>query len=421
MNQYIKAPQGGSKVTLQADGMLKVPSEPIIPYIVGDGAGLDISPVMRRVVDAAVANVYGTQRRIHWMEIFAGQSALLRYGPNQELPQETLDLMQAYVLTIKGPLAASKLTGRSLNVSIRQALDLYACVRPVQYFAGVPAPVKAPERINMVIFRENSEDIYAGAEFCAETTDAKKLMHFLTTELGVRSIRFPNTSSLGIKPVSKEGTRRLIRKAIQYAIDHDRPSVTLVHKSSIMHSTEGGFRLWAYQLAQTDFQATLLDGGPWCRFKNPKTDKWIVINDVESDVFMQQILLRPAEFSVVATLNLNGDYISSALAAQVGAAGMAPSANLSDSTAVFESTHGTLQKYAGKDYVNPSSAILAAEMMLRFMGWIEAANLMISAITQAIMSKHVTYDLARLMDGATQVSCSGFGDVMIAQMETQPS
>jgi isocitrate dehydrogenase len=416
MYQHVTIPAFGSKVTVNADGALCVPQHPIIPFIEGDGAGRDISPVMRRVVDAAVKRAYGGERQMVWMEVFAGNGAVQRYGPDQALPQETLAILKEYVVAIKGPLGVAGDPGRSLNVALRQALDLYACVRPVMYFQGVPAPVVAPEKVNMVVFRENSEDIYAGIEYEAQSDKAKKLIQFLIDEMGVSQIRFPTTSGIGIKPVSIEGTERLVRKAIQYAIDNDKPSVTIVHKGSIMRYTEGGFRDWAYRLAQQEFGAQLIDGGPWCRLKNPKTGKNIIIHDVASDTFMQQILLRPAEFSVIATLNLNGDYISDALAAQVGAVGIAPSANLSDSTALFESTHGTLSKYAGKDYVNPSSAILAAEMMLRHMGWLEAADIIISSMEKSIASKKVTYDFARLMDGATQVSCSGFGEVMITNM-----
>lgn len=416
MFQHAQAPTFGSKVTINPDLSLCVPPNPIIPFIEGDGAGRDISPVMRRVVDAAVAKAYHGERTIAWMEIFAGRAAIERYGAAEALPQETLAIMKDYVITIKGPLGFVGDSGRSLNVALRQALDLYACVRPVMYFSGVPSPVVAPEKVNMVVFRENSEDIYAGIEYEAQSDKAKKLIQFLIEEMGVAQIRFPNTSGIGIKPVSIEGTERLVRKAIQYAIDNDKPSVTIVHKGSIMRYTEGGFRDWAYRLAQQEFGAQLIDGGPWCRLKNPKTGKNIVIHDVASDTFMQQILLRPAEFSVIATLNLNGDYISDALAAQVGAVGIAPGANLSDSTALFESTHGTLSKYAGKDYVNPGSAILAAEMMLRHMGWLEAADIIIASMEKSIASKKVTYDFARLMDGATQVSCSGFGEVMITNM-----
>jgi isocitrate dehydrogenase len=383
----------------------------------GDGTGADITPVMIKVVDAAVAKAYGNQRKIQWMEVFAGEKATKVYGPNEWLPNETLEAVRDYVVSIKGPITTPVGGGiRSLNVALRQELDLYVCLRPVQYFAGVPSPVKEPHKTNMVVFRENSEDIYAGIEFEAGSDDAKKLIEFLQNEMGVTKIRFPLTSGIGIKPVSVEGTERLVRKAIQYAIDNEKPSVTIVHKGNIMKYTEGGFRDWAYALAQKEFGAKLFDGGPWCRLKNPKTGKDIIIKDVAADAFMQQILLRPSEYSVVATLNLNGDYISDALAAQVGGIGIAPGANMSDSIACFEATHGTASKYAGKDYVNPGSVILSAEMMLRHIGWKEAADCILQSMRKSILSKKVTYDFARLMEGATQVSCSGFGKVMIDNM-----
>jgi isocitrate dehydrogenase len=413
----IKVPTTGQKITVNADYSLNVPDQPIIPYIEGDGTGVDISPVMIKVVDAAVQKAYGGKRKISWMEIFCGEKSTRVYGPDVWLPEETLAALKDYVVSIKGPLTTPVGGGiRSLNVALRQQLDLYVCLRPVRYFKGVPSPVKEPEKTDMVIFRENSEDIYAGVEFQAGSDQAKKLINFLINDFGVKKIRFPETSGIGIKPVSSEGTQRLMRKAVQYAIDNDKPSVTIVHKGNIMKFTEGGFRDWAYELAQKEFGAKLVDGGPWCAFKNPKTGNEIVIKDVIADAFLQQILLRPAEYSVIATLNLNGDYISDALAAQVGGIGIAPGANLSDSVAMFEATHGTAPKYAGKDYVNPGSLILSAEMMLRHMGWFEAADLIISAMEKAITTKKVTYDFARLMDGATQVSCSGFGDVMIEQM-----
>lgn len=416
--QKIKVPATGEKITVNADHSLNVPDNPIIPYIEGDGTGLDITPVMLKVVDAAVAKAYGGRRKISWMEIFAGEKSTNVYGPDVWLPGETLDVVKDYVVSIKGPLTTPVGGGiRSLNVALRQELDLYVCLRPVRYFAGVPSPLKQPEKTDMVIFRENSEDIYAGIEWAAESEGAQKMIAFLTQEMGVRKIRFPETSGIGIKPVSREGTERLVRKAIQYAIDNDKPSVTIVHKGNIMKYTEGGFRDWAYALAQKEFGAELIDGGPWCKFKSPKTGRDITIKDSIADAFLQQILLRPAEYSVIATLNLNGDYISDALAAQVGGIGIAPGANMSDSVAMFEATHGTAPKYAGKDYVNPGSLILSAEMMLRHMGWLEAANLIISSMEKAIMSKRVTYDFARLMEGATQVSCSGFGEVMIEQMQ----
>ncbi|WP_269901448.1 NADP-dependent isocitrate dehydrogenase [Paenalcaligenes faecalis] len=415
--QHIKVPAQGEKITVNADFSLNVPNQPIVPYIEGDGTGVDISPVMIKVVDAAVEKAYGGDKKIHWMEVYAGEKSTQVYGPDVWLPEETLGAVKDYVVSIKGPLTTPVGGGiRSLNVALRQQLDLYVCLRPVRYFAGVPSPVKEPEKTNMVIFRENSEDIYAGIEFEAESADAKKLIDFLQNELGVNKIRFPNTSGIGVKPVSKEGTQRLVRKAIQYAIDNDRSSVTIVHKGNIMKFTEGGFRDWAYELATTEFGAELIDGGPWCKFKNPKTGKEITVKDSIADAFLQQILLRPAEYDVIATLNLNGDYVSDALAAQVGGIGIAPGANLSDSVAMFEATHGTAPKYAGKDYVNPGSLILSAEMMLRHMGWTEAADLIISSMEKAIQSKKVTYDFARLMEGATQVSCSDFGNVMIENM-----
>ena len=417
MYQHIQVPSGGQKIGVQANGALNVPDQPIIPYIEGDGTGVDITPVMIEVVDAAVAKSYGGQKKIHWMEVFAGEKSTRVYGPDVWLPEETLAVVRDYVVSIKGPLTTPVGGGiRSLNVALRQELDLYVCLRPIQYFAGVPSPLKEPEKTNMVIFRENSEDIYAGIEFEAESEKAKRLIEILQKDFGVKKIRFPNTSGIGVKPVSREGTERLVRKALQYAIDNDKPSVTLVHKGNIMKFTEGGFRDWGYALAQKEFGAQPIDGGPWCAFKNPRTGTEITVKDSIADAFLQQILLRPAEYSVIATLNLNGDYVSDALAAQVGGIGIAPGANLSDTVAMFEATHGTAPKYAGKDYVNPGSLILSAEMMLRHMGWTEAADLVISAMEKAIQSKKVTYDFARLMAGATQVSCSGFGKVMIEQM-----
>lgn len=417
MYQHIKVPDQGQKITVNQDFSLNVPDNPIVPYIEGDGTGFDITPVMLKVVDAAVQKAYGGKRKIHWMEIYAGEKATQVYGPDVWLPDETLDVLREYVVSVKGPLTTPVGGGiRSLNVALRQQLDLYVCLRPVQYFDGVPSPVREPHKTDMVIFRENSEDIYAGIEYEAQTDKAKKLIDFLQKELDVTKIRFPETSGIGIKPVSKEGTERLVRKAIQYAIDNDKPSVTLVHKGNIMKFTEGAFRDWGYALAKNEFGAELLDGGPWMKLKNPKTGKDIIVKDVIADAFLQQILLRPAEYSVIATLNLNGDYISDALAAQVGGIGIAPGANLSDSVAMFEATHGTAPKYAGKDYVNPGSEILSAEMMLRHMGWTEAADLIISSMKKAIASKKVTYDFARLMPDAEQVSCSGFGQVMIDNM-----
>ena len=417
MYQHIKVPFEGQKITVNADNSINVPDQPIIPFIEGDGTGADITPVMLKVVDAAVAKAYGGTKKIQWMEVYAGEKATNVYGPDVWLPEETLHAVKDYVVSIKGPLTTPVGGGiRSLNVALRQELDLYVCLRPIQYFTGVPSPVKEPGKTNMVIFRENSEDIYAGIEFEAESDKAKKLIKFLQDEMGVKKIRFPNTSGIGIKPVSIEATERLVRKALQYTIDNDKPSLTIVHKGNIMKFTEGGFRDWAYALAAKEFGAELIDGGPWMKFKNPTTGRNIVVKDVIADAFLQQILLRPAEYSVIATLNLNGDYISDALAAQVGGIGIAPGANLSDTIAMFEATHGTAPKYAGKDYVNPGSEILSAEMMLRHMGWTEAANLIIRAMEKSILSKRVTYDFARLMEVATQVSCSGFGQVMIENM-----
>jgi isocitrate dehydrogenase len=417
MYQHIQVPADGQKITANPDATLTVPDHPIIPYIEGDGTGRDITPVMLKVVDAAVAKAYGGARKISWMQIYAGLKATEVYGPDVWLPEETLAVLREYIISIKGPLTTPVGGGiRSLNVALRQQLDLYACVRPVRYFAGVPSPLKAPEKTDMVIFRENSEDIYAGIEYVQGSPEAQKLIDFLVKEMGVTKIRFPATSAIGIKPVSVEGTERLVRKAIQYAIEHDKPSVTLVHKGNIMKFTEGGFRDWGYALAQKEFGAVLIDGGPWCKFKNPNTGRDIVIKDSIMDAFLQQILLRPVEYSVIATMNLNGDYISDAASAQVGGIGIAPGGNLSDSIAMFEATHGTAPKYAGKDYVNPGSLILSAEMMLRHLGWLEAADLIIASMQKAIALKRVTYDFARMMEDATQVSCSGFGDVMIEQM-----
>jgi len=413
----IQVPSDGEKIAVGADYSLQVPDRPIIPCIEGDGIGIDITPVMKRVVDAAVEKAYGGARQIQWMEIYAGEKSTRVYGEDVWLPQETLDAVREFVVSIKGPLTTPVGGGiRSLNVTLRQELDLYVCLRPVRYFRGTPSPLREPEHTDMVIFRENSEDIYAGIEWQAGTPEVKKIIDFLQNEMGVTKIRFPETSGIGVKPVSSEGTKRLVRKAIQYAIDNNRPSVTLVHKGNIMKFTEGAFKSWGYELAKGEFGATELDGGPWCRMTNPRTGGEIVIKDVIADAFLQQILMRPKEYDVIATLNLNGDYISDALAAQVGGIGLAPGANLSDSVAMFEATHGTAPKYAGKDQVNPSSLILSAEMMLRHLGWTEAADLVIKGVEGAIMSKTVTYDLERLMEGATKVSCSGFGEAVVAKM-----
>jgi isocitrate dehydrogenase len=413
MYQHIKVPSSGEKITVNKDFTLEVPPQPIIPFIEGDGTGVDITPVMRKVVDAAVATAYGAKRKIVWMEMFAGEKSCKVYGENVWLPEETLAASREFVVSIKGPLTTPVGGGiRSINVALRQELDLYVCLRPVRYFQGVPSPLKQPEKTDMVIFRENSEDIYAGIEWAAETDNARKVIDFLIKEMGVKKIRFPGTSGIGIKPVSREGTERLVRKAIQYAVANKRRSLTLVHKGNIMKFTEGGFRDWGYALAKREFGAELVDGGPWMKLPNG-----LVIKDVIADAFLQQILLRPDEYDVIATLNLNGDYISDALAAQVGGIGIAPGANMSDSVAMFEATHGTAPKYAGKDYVNPGSLILSAEMMLRHMGWVEAADLIVKSMEAAIKDKVVTYDFARLMAGANQVSCSGFGNAMVERMK----
>ncbi|THU02733.1 NADP-dependent isocitrate dehydrogenase [Lampropedia puyangensis] len=418
--QHIQVPAQGQKITLNANNTLNVPAHPIIPFIEGDGVGVDVTPVMRKVVDAAVAKAYAGERKLEWMEVYAGAKATQRYGADVWLPTETVDVVKEHLVSIKGPLTTPVGGGiRSLNVTLRQQLDLYVCLRPIQYFDGVPSPLKEPHKTNMVIFRENSEDIYAGIEFQADSEKAQKLIAFLQNELGANKVRFPQTSGIGIKPVSKEGTERLVRKAIQYAIDHDKPSVTLVHKGNIMKFTEGAFRDWGYALAKREFGAEEIDGGVWLRLKNPRTGKNIAIKDCITDAFLQQILLRPVEYSVIATLNLNGDYISDALAAQVGGIGIAPGANMNETVAMFEATHGTAPKYAGKDYVNPGSSILSAEMLLRHIGWTEAADVIIRAMTKSIQSKHVTYDFARMMESAVQVSCSGFGDILIKHIEQE--
>ncbi len=409
---HIKLPEFGTKITVNDDSTLTVPDQPVIPFIEGDGTGIDITPVMRRVVDSAVEKAYDGKRRIAWMEIYAGEKAVKIYGHDAWLPDETVTAVREFVVSIKGPLTTPTSGGiRSLNVALRQKLDLYVCLRPVRYFTGVPSPVKAPEKVDMVIFRENTEDIYAGIEWESGSVAVKKIIDFLQKDMNVVNIRFPETSAIGIKPVSVEGSERLIRRAIQYAIDHGRKSVTLVHKGNIMKFTEGGFKKWGYELAKREFGAVEIDGGPWCRLPGG-----LIINDVIADAFLQQILLRPEEYDVIATLNLNGDYISDALAAEVGGIGIAPGANLSDSVALFEATHGTAPKYAGKDYVNPGSLILSAEMMLRHIGWKEAADMIIKGMEHAIAARTVTYDFARLMADATQVSCSAFGDAIVAQM-----
>ncbi|WP_374981272.1 NADP-dependent isocitrate dehydrogenase [Pseudomonas solani] len=415
--QKIQVPATGDKITVNADMSLNVPNNPIIPFIEGDGIGVDISPVMIKVVDAAVAKAYNGTRKISWMEVYAGEKATQVYDQDTWLPKETLEAVRDYVVSIKGPLTTPVGGGiRSLNVALRQELDLYVCQRPVRWFEGVPSPVKKPGDVDMIIFRENSEDIYAGVEWKAGSPEAEKVIKFLTEEMGVKKIRFTENCGIGIKPVSLEGTKRLVRKALQYAVDNDRSSVTIVHKGNIMKFTEGAFKEWGYEVARDEFGAELLDGGPWMQFKNPNTGKSIVVKDAIADAMLQQILLRPAEYDVIATLNLNGDYLSDALAAEVGGIGIAPGANLSDTIAMFEATHGTAPKYAGQDKVNPGSVILSAEMMLRHMGWVEAADLIIKGTNGAIAAKTVTYDFERLMDGATLLSCSGFGDATIAHM-----
>ena len=416
MSTKVSVPSKGQKITCE-NGKLSVPNNPIIPYIEGDGIGIDVTPEMIKVVNAAVKKSYGDTKSIEWLEVYAGEKATQVYDSETWLPDETLEMFKEYKVGIKGPLTTPVGGGmRSLNVALRQILDLYVCQRPVQWFTGVPSPVKNPSAVDMVIFRENSEDIYAGIEYQAGTESAKKVINFLTQEMGVTKIRFTENCGIGVKPVSKEGTQRLVRKAIQYAIDNNRDSVTLVHKGNIMKFTEGAFKDWGYELARDEFGADLLNGGPWCSIKNPNTGKEIIIKDVIADAMLQQILLRPAEYSVIATLNLNGDYLSDALAAQVGGIGIAPGANLNDDLAIFEATHGTAPKYAGQNKVNPGSVILSAEMMLRHMGWTEAADLMLKGMSGAIGAKTVTYDFERLMDDATLVTCSEFGDCIIDHM-----
>ncbi|MEX0296838.1 NADP-dependent isocitrate dehydrogenase [Pseudomonas putida] len=415
--QKIKVPTDGAKITVNADHSLNVPDNPIIPYIEGDGIGVDVSPVMIKVVDAAVQKAYGGKRKIAWMKVYAGEKATQVYDQDTWLPQETLDAVRDYVVSIKGPLTTPVGGGiRSLNVALRQQLDLYVCLRPVLWFEGVPSPVKKPGDVDMVIFRENSEDIYAGIEWKAGSPEANKVIKFLKEEMGVTKIRFDQDCGIGVKPVSREGTKRLVRKALQYVVDNDRESLTLVHKGNIMKFTEGAFKDWGYEVAKDEFGAELLDGGPWMKFKNPKTGREVIVKDAIADAMLQQILLRPAEYDVIATLNLNGDYLSDALAAEVGGIGIAPGANLSDTVAMFEATHGTAPKYAGQDKVNPGSVILSAEMMLRHMGWTEAADLIIKGTNGAIGAKTVTYDFERLMEGAKLVGSSGFGDEMIKHM-----
>ena len=408
----IQVPATGSKITVNADNTLNVPDQPIIPFIEGDGIGVDITPPMIKVVDTAVEKAYGGQRKISWMEVYAGEKSTTVYDKDTWLSDETMAVLKDYVISIKGPLTTPVGGGiRSLNVTLRQELDLYVCLRPIQYFTGVPSPVKHPEKTDMVIFRENTEDIYAGIEWAAGSEEVKKVINFLS-DMGVRKkIRFPEASAIGIKPVSIDGSKRLIRKAIQYAIDNNRKSVTITHKGNIMKFTEGGFRDWGYQLAKEEFGAELIDGGPWCKLPNG-----IVIKDCIADAFLQEILLHPEDYDVVAALNLNGDYMSDALAAQVGGIGIAPGANLSDTVAMFEATHGTAPKIAGKNLANPSSLILSAEMMLRHMGWVEAADLVLNGVAKAIASKRVTGDFSSQMEGATQVGTAEFGDEIIKQM-----
>jgi isocitrate dehydrogenase len=414
--QHIKLPETGSKITVNSDFSLNVSDQPIIPFIEGDGIGVDITPVMLKVIDAAVDKAYGGAKKISWMEIYTGEKAADLYDGDW-FPAETLDAIKEYAVAIKGPLTTPVGGGfRSLNVALRQELDLYVCLRPVRWFEGVPSPVREPHKTNMVIFRENAEDIYAGIEWKAGSEDAKRVISFLQDEMGVTKIRFDQNCGIGVKPVSEEGTKRLVRNAIQYTIDQDLPSVTLVHKGNIMKFTEGAFKDWGYELAMQEFGGELIDGGPWVSIKNPNTGKEIIIKDVIADAMLQQVLLRPDEYSVIATLNLNGDYLSDALAAQVGGIGIAPGANLSDNVALFEATHGTAPKYAGQDKVNPGSLILSAEMMLRHIGWNEAADLVIIGMNGAIAAKTVTYDFERLMDGAKLMKCSEFGDAMIAKM-----
>ena len=417
MSSKVVVPAKGEKITINANGSLNVPNNPIIPFIEGDGIGSDITPAMIKVVDAAVKKAYSGEKEISWMEIYTGEKATKVYGPDVWLPDETLDLLKEYVVSIKGPLTTPIGGGiRSLNVALRQKLDLYVCQRPVRYFEGVPSPVKQPELVDMVIFRENSEDIYAGIEWKYDSAEAQKVIRFLEDEMGVTKIRFDKDCGIGIKPVSKEGTQRLVKAAIDYAIANDRKSVTLVHKGNIMKFTEGAFKEWGYQVAKEQYSGTLIDNGPWMKIINPNNNHEIVIKDCIADAFLQQILLRPKEYDVIATLNLNGDYMSDALAAQVGGIGIAPGANIGSDCAIFEATHGTAPKYTGLDKVNPGSIILSAEMMLRHMGWFDAADLIIKGVEGAIKSKKVTYDFARLMEGATEIKCSEFAQEIIKNM-----
>ncbi len=440
--EHISEPADGEPITANEDSTLNVPDVPIIPFIEGDGIGIDVSPVMLKVVDAAVEKAYGGKRQIAWMQVYAGERSTEIYGENQWLPEETLHALRKYVVSIKGPLTTPIGGGiRSLNVSIRQTLDLYACVRPIRYFSGVSTPMKDSDSVDMVVFRENTEDIYAGIEWPAGSEQVQKLIHFLQTELGVHKFRYPASSGIGIKPVSREGSERLIRKALQYAVSNDRESVSIVHKGNIMKYTEGAFRNWGYEVAREEFGAREINGGPWMSFRNPVSGREIVVKDVIADNFLQQILLNPQNFDVIATLNLNGDYISDALAAQVGGIGIAPGANIGDGLAVFEATHGTAPGFAGKDRVNPGSLILSGEMLLRYIGWNEAADLIVKGISNTIDAKELTYDLARLQEaikkpgghapgregveqdlqrlipGATLMTCSGFGDALIRHMD----
>ena len=414
--QHIRIPAEGAPITCAADGALNVPEHPIIPFIMGDGIGIDITPAMQRVVDAAVEKAYEGERRIVWMEIYSGEKAAEVYGGDY-FPAETLEALREYTVAIKGPLTTPVGGGfRSLNVSLRQELDLYICQRPVRWFRGVPSPVHNPDQVDMVIFRENSEDIYAGIEWPADSAEAQRLIEFLQGEMGVAKIRFPEHCGIGIKPVSRQGTQRLVRHALRHVIEQDLQSLTLVHKGNIMKYTEGAFKDWGYELAVQEFGAEPIDGGPWCQLVNPRTGTRITIKDMIADAMLQQVLLRPAEYQAIATLNLNGDYLSDALAAQVGGIGIAPGANLGDGIAIFEATHGTAPKYAGQDKVNPSSLLLSAEMMLRHIGWQEAADKIIAGVEAAVGERIVTYDFARLMEGAKEVKCSAFAAAVVERM-----